>query len=139
MDCSRCGGKLETYSLGEKEAYVCTDCGFADTPVEHEVTPRPEPEPWTAALKRFHEKFVEGDAAIVGSGETAALVEIDREQSDGGTAVDDEDTDADVKEEDVEADADDENEEANTDDENEGADVEAEDISDVAEEREKPA
>jgi len=129
MDCSRCGGELETYSLGEKEAYVCIDCGFADTPVEHEVTPRPEPEPWTAALKRFHEKFVEGDAAIVGSGETAAIVEIDREQSDSETATDEKDTEADA-----EADTDEENTDA--DEEN----AEAEDVSDdVAEEREKPA
>ncbi len=80
MDCSRCGGDLEVYSLGENEAYVCVDCGFVGTPVEHTISTQSEPEPWERALQRFYEKHVGGDAAIVGSGETAALVEIDRSQ-----------------------------------------------------------
>lgn len=80
MDCSRCGGDLEVYSLGDKEAYVCADCGFVDTPVEHEIATQSEPEPWERALQRFYDKHVDQDAAIVGSGETAALVEIDRSQ-----------------------------------------------------------
>jgi len=79
MDCSRCGGELDVYSLGKKEAYVCVDCGFIDTPVEHEVPTQPEPEPWERALRRFDEKH-DQEAAIVGSGETAALVEINRSQ-----------------------------------------------------------
>lgn len=140
MDCSRCGGELDTYSLGDNEAYVCTDCGFVDTPVEHEVTSRPEPEPWTAALKRFHEKFVEGEAAIVGSGETAALVEIDRDEPED-EAVDDE-ADNEQPADDNGDDADDEK--TGTDDDNEDdaddeileEDVEADDVT---EEREKPA
>lgn len=78
MDCSRCGGDLEVYSLGEREAYVCVDCGFVDTPVEHEI-PERSAEPWERALERFYERHRGGDAAIVGSGETAALVEIDSE------------------------------------------------------------
>jgi hypothetical protein len=82
MECSRCGGNLETYTLDGNEAYVCAECGFVDTPVEHEATPRPEPEPWEEALKRFHEKYVEGDVAITGTGETAALVELETAESD---------------------------------------------------------
>ncbi|QSG15836.1 hypothetical protein [Halapricum desulfuricans] len=89
MDCSRCGGDLEVYSLGEEEAYVCADCGFVDTPVDHEVSTQPDPEPWERALRRFYEKHVDGDAAIVGSGETAALVEIDRSQKPAVVPTDD--------------------------------------------------
>jgi hypothetical protein len=128
MDCSRCGGELETYALGDKEAYVCGDCGFVDTPVEHEATPRPEPEPWGKALERFHEKFVEGDAAVVGSGETAALVEIDTEDGDDPdeTETDEEETDADTEESESDADE-------SSDDADDGA------TSDTAEERGKPA
>ncbi|QCC50212.1 zf-TFIIB domain-containing protein [Halapricum salinum] len=138
MDCSRCGGELETYSLGEKEAYVCTDCGFADTPVEHEATKRPEPEPWAAALKRFHEKFVEGDAAIVGSGETAALVEIDRDQSADEAVPPTDDVDekavaGESDEKDVAADENGRPDEAVQDDDVDDA------SEDVGEEREKPA
>jgi len=80
MDCSRCGGDLEVYSLGDKEAYVCADCGFVDTPVEHEIATQSQPEPWERALQRFYDKHVDQDAAIVGSGETAALVKIDRSE-----------------------------------------------------------
>lgn len=76
MDCARCGGELETYTLGGNEAYVCGECGFVDTPVDHEATPRPEPEPWEEALERFYETYVDGEAAVTGSGETAALVEL---------------------------------------------------------------
>ncbi|QSG11166.1 Zn finger domain containing protein [Halapricum desulfuricans] len=82
MDCSRCGGDLEVYSLGEQEAYVCADCGFVDTTVEHEVKTRPEPEPWERALERFYRKHVDTEAAIVGSGETAALVEVEPDSDD---------------------------------------------------------
>ncbi|MCU4718475.1 hypothetical protein [Halapricum hydrolyticum] len=81
MDCSRCGGDLEVYSLGEQKAYVCADCGFVDTPVEHEVQTRPE-EPWERALERFYQKHIDSDAAIVGSGETAALVEVESNADD---------------------------------------------------------
>lgn len=89
MDCSRCGGDLEVYSLGEAEAYVCVDCGFVDTPVDHEVSTQADPEPWERALHRFYEKHVDGDAAIVGSGETAALVEVDRSQKPAVVPTDD--------------------------------------------------
>ncbi|QSG06801.1 hypothetical protein [Halapricum desulfuricans] len=83
MDCSRCGGDLEVYSLGEQEAYVCADCGFVDTTVEHEVKTRPEPEPWERALERFYRKHTDDtEAAVVGSGETAALVEIEPDSDD---------------------------------------------------------
>ncbi|MEF8883413.1 MAG: hypothetical protein V5A34_12925, partial [Halapricum sp.] len=87
----RCGGDLETYTLDGNEAYVCAECGFVDTPVEHEATPRPEPEPWEEALKRFHEKYVEGDVAITGTGETAALVELESAESDDEAADDTDD------------------------------------------------
>lgn len=105
MDCSRCGGDLEVYSLGEQEAYVCADCGFVDTPVEHEVQTRLEPEPWERALERFYEKHTDSDAAIVGSGETAALVAIessaddasgDRSADEEGRTADEDDGDEQV-------------------------------------------
>ncbi|QSG09739.1 hypothetical protein [Halapricum desulfuricans] len=116
MDCSRCGGDLEVYSLGEQEAYVCADCGFVDTTVEHEVKTRPEPEPWERALERFYRKHVDTEAAIVGSGETAALVEVEPDSDDSAveasTAAE---TAADVKTEPDDEPTD--GEEAETDDE----------------------
>ncbi|MEF8825762.1 MAG: hypothetical protein V5A27_05400 [Halapricum sp.] len=101
MECSRCGGDLETYTLDGNEAYVCAECGFVDTPVEHEATPRPEPEPWEEALKRFHEKYVEGDVAITGTGETAALVELESEEPDVADDASGESADEDSKSEGV--------------------------------------
>jgi hypothetical protein len=155
MDCSRCGGELETYALGDKEAYVCDDCGFVDTPVEHEATKRPEPEPWAKALERFHEKFVEGDVAVVGSGETAALVEIDAQAAsdddpdeasidadESGAEPDETESDTDETDADPEeVEPDETDSDAETDDESDESsdDVDGGTTSDTAEEREKPA
>lgn len=59
MECARCGGQLETYALNGKEACVCPNCGFADTPVDHDDIDWQNPEPWSAAIERFYEKHAE--------------------------------------------------------------------------------
>jgi hypothetical protein len=56
MECSRCGGRLETYALNGSEACVCEDCGFVDTPFEHDDVEFDDPEPWSTAIERFYEK-----------------------------------------------------------------------------------
>ncbi|MFB6189845.1 MAG: hypothetical protein ABEI57_08165 [Halapricum sp.] len=77
MDCSRCGGKLETYSLGESDAFVCLDCGFVNTPVEHGQVSRPEPEAWNDAIQRFYREHAERIANEAEADETAAEQDAD--------------------------------------------------------------
>lgn len=62
MDCRRCGGELETYALNGSEACVCPECGFADTPVDHEDVDSVDPEPWSEAIERFYERYAEQTA-----------------------------------------------------------------------------
>jgi len=57
MDCRRCGGELETYTLEDSEACVCLDCGFLDTPVDHGDIEMTDPEPWSEAIERFYERY----------------------------------------------------------------------------------
>jgi len=47
---------METYALDGKEASVCPDCGFVDTPVEHDDIDRRPSESWSDALERFKRK-----------------------------------------------------------------------------------
>lgn len=57
MACARCGGPLEAFELGGQRAVVCTECGFADTPVGHEPERRAGEESWEQAIERFLEQF----------------------------------------------------------------------------------
>ncbi|PSP82343.1 hypothetical protein BRC83_09450 [Halobacteriales archaeon QS_1_68_17] len=61
MDCPRCGAQLLTYSLDERTAFVCEDCGYVGVPADHEPEPEPE-ESWGEALERFYDRFGAGDA-----------------------------------------------------------------------------
>jgi hypothetical protein len=57
MDCRRCSGELETYTLADSEASVCPNCGFVDTPVDHSDVEMVDPEPWSKAIERFYERY----------------------------------------------------------------------------------
>ncbi|WP_165872031.1 hypothetical protein [Natrarchaeobius halalkaliphilus] len=54
-ECPRCQGSLERLSLGEASTVACSNCGYADIPVEHD-RPRDEPESWRDALNRFYQR-----------------------------------------------------------------------------------
>lgn len=55
MECPRCGGRLETYSLGEEESVGCESCGYVGVEVEHDHEPL-RFESWDDAIERFYEK-----------------------------------------------------------------------------------
>lgn len=57
MDCPRCGGGLERYRLGEREAHTCPSCRYVGVATDHRSTPRPR-ESWDDALVRFRERAV---------------------------------------------------------------------------------
>jgi len=54
MECPRCGSALERYSLGDREATACPDCGYVGVPVEHRGEIRTA-ESWAAAVERYAE------------------------------------------------------------------------------------
>ena len=54
MDCPRCGGEVETYSLSGNDAEICESCGYVGVAVEHQ-SERLEFESWNDALERFYE------------------------------------------------------------------------------------
>lgn len=60
MVCPRCGGRLETLSLGGREAHVCEDCAYVGVPVDHE-SERDDPESWETAIRRFKRKHSPGE------------------------------------------------------------------------------
>ena len=55
MECPRCGGQLETYSLDGEKAVGCGSCGYVGVDVEHYREPD-DAESWDEALERFYEK-----------------------------------------------------------------------------------
>ncbi|AGN02904.1 hypothetical protein L593_14850 [Salinarchaeum sp. Harcht-Bsk1] len=55
MECPRCGGEIETYSLAGHDADICESCGYVGVAVEHQSEPE-EFESWTDALERFYEE-----------------------------------------------------------------------------------
>jgi Zn ribbon nucleic-acid-binding protein len=57
MDCPQCEGEdtLATYTDGEREAFVCEDCGYVGIPADHRGEPG-ERETWADAVTRFHEE-----------------------------------------------------------------------------------
>ncbi|MFB6297801.1 MAG: hypothetical protein ABEH56_04705 [Salinirussus sp.] len=59
MDCPRCDGELDSYSLGGHQATVCEDCGW--TGIEGRLGDSGEAEPsesWTDAIGRVTERRV---------------------------------------------------------------------------------
>jgi hypothetical protein len=62
MECPRCGGELETYSLWGRETKSCRRCNYLGVPVEH-TSDRDDPESWDDAISRFYEKY--GDDAEI--------------------------------------------------------------------------
>ncbi|ELY38333.1 TFIIB-type zinc ribbon-containing protein [Natronorubrum tibetense] len=55
MECPRCQGSLEEYSLGDVSTVTCPHCNFADVPVDH-VQEGEETESWRDAFNRFYEQ-----------------------------------------------------------------------------------
>jgi hypothetical protein len=53
MACPQCGGALQTYSLGGREASVCEDCGYVGIAADHKGDPVVV-ESWDDALRRFY-------------------------------------------------------------------------------------
>ncbi|MFB6148628.1 MAG: hypothetical protein ABEJ48_03085 [Halobacteriales archaeon] len=53
MDCPRCGGAVETYTLGEREASSCDRCGWVgiDAILQDEPT-RPENDSWEEVIQQ---------------------------------------------------------------------------------------
>jgi transcription elongation factor Elf1 len=60
MDCPRCGGDLDRYTLGDRTAVGCASCGYAGVPVEHRGE-RTRVTTWSEAIARY------ADAASTGS------------------------------------------------------------------------
>lgn len=55
MDCPRCETSLSRYSLGERVAVGCEECGYVGVATDHASTPK-ELESWDDALERFRER-----------------------------------------------------------------------------------
>jgi len=53
MDCPRCGGVLDRYRHGDREAASCPDCGWTGVSADHRAEAA-APETWGDALQRFH-------------------------------------------------------------------------------------
>lgn len=53
MDCPRCGGRLDRYRQGDREAASCPGCGWTGVSADHRGEIR-APETWGEALERYH-------------------------------------------------------------------------------------
>jgi len=81
MDCPRCGGELDRYRHGDREAAACPDCGWTGVSADHRGEAR-VPETWGDALRRFHEGEREDpDAETLA--EVAAAMDGGRPDEDG--------------------------------------------------------
>lgn len=60
MECPRCDGDLDAYTLGGREAVICRDCGYVGIDTDHHTEPTSE-ESWSDALDRFREGNAEDD------------------------------------------------------------------------------
>jgi hypothetical protein len=58
MDCPECGGSLDAYVLGGREAVTCARCGWVGIEADHRGEPGVD-ESWGEALGRFYERHVE--------------------------------------------------------------------------------
>jgi len=54
MDCQRCGGSTVAYSLGERSARACEECGSVGVTAEHR-SERVDAESWDEAIQRFYD------------------------------------------------------------------------------------
>lgn len=54
--CRRCGAGLITYTLLDREAVVCEDCGFTGVPIAERHPTTGADESWEAAVSRFLER-----------------------------------------------------------------------------------
>lgn len=59
-ECPRCSSPLERLSLADVTTVTCSQCGYADVPVEHERE-FPEIESWRDALNRFYDAVETAD------------------------------------------------------------------------------
>lgn len=55
MDCPRCGSVLERYTLPEREAVACEECGYIGVAADHGSASK-KTESWTEALERFRDR-----------------------------------------------------------------------------------
>lgn len=58
MDCPECGGSLDAYVLGGREAVTCVRCGWVGIEADHRGEQVVD-ESWGEALGRFYERRVE--------------------------------------------------------------------------------
>jgi hypothetical protein len=59
-ECPRCQGLLQELSLGEVSTITCSQCRYADVPVEHERIGQ-NVESWRDALERFYQSSEESE------------------------------------------------------------------------------
>lgn len=55
MECPRCNGPVESFTLGEATAVVCETCGYVGIPTDHRVVSGSS-ESWEEALERFRDR-----------------------------------------------------------------------------------
>ncbi len=83
MECPRCGGKLEQYTLGDRETASCGDCGYVGVPVEHRGELR-RVESWEEAISRYPDAAGAGSVTVESvDGEPALEVALDGTADDG--------------------------------------------------------
>jgi uncharacterized paraquat-inducible protein A len=52
MECPRCDGPMESYTLEDTTAVVCPRCGYVGIPADHRSVTEPS-ESWDDAIERF--------------------------------------------------------------------------------------
>lgn len=72
MNCPRCGSPLERYSLGDRTAATCGNCGYAGVPVDHHGETR-SAETWAEALSRVPETREIASVTVETSPESPSL------------------------------------------------------------------
>lgn len=63
MECPRCGDRLERYTLGDREAASCGNCGYVGVPVEHRGENR-RVESWEEAISRYPDVARTGSVTV---------------------------------------------------------------------------
>lgn len=82
MECPRCGGRLERYTLGDRETASCGDCGYVGVPVEHRGERR-RVESWEEAIARYSDAASAGSVTVESvDGEPALAVVLDPGEDD---------------------------------------------------------
>ncbi|GGL48269.1 hypothetical protein [Halocalculus aciditolerans] len=57
MECPRCGGAVTEFTLGERSAVVCEDCGYSGVPADLHAEQLDGEESWSEAIARFYENL----------------------------------------------------------------------------------